>query len=264
MDECAAIPRSGEAGWARNENADCVTVRADGYADEQICLLLAWTDALRALTGTPSSASDYYKGRMRFTASVAGSLARLAKLDGASRIPSVYGVWLEGHAEPVYIGQTMESQRRIRDLPIGESRHLSNTFPPELWRQVVVVRWHDLLKADLSLMESVTAAMRDLRLPEEAQTEAIGLGLEYRLQSDHQPLFNGKRKKRDGGWAQVKQNKSIGAQVAPRLDPLYERVLGLWSLISKQEVTPAGRSFSFGAVAYPSAIWYSLLRRDQT
>lgn len=58
--------------------------------------------------------------------------------------PVLYGVFASG-AGLCYVGQTQEAERRLRDLPVGESHHLANTVPPEVWERVVVIRWPLLL-----------------------------------------------------------------------------------------------------------------------
>jgi hypothetical protein len=145
----------------------------------------------------------------------------------------VYGVWLEGHEQPVYIGQTLEGRRRLWDLPIGESHHLANSFPPEIWSRVVVVYWGQALARRPDLLANITAKLapiidsRDLR-------KSIGLGLEHLLQRRYQPLFNRRRKRRDACWREVawETSASIGAKAAPFLDELLATVVAAWEQLA--------------------------------
>jgi hypothetical protein len=100
----------------------------------------------------------------------------------------VYGVWLNWGL--VYVGQTGEAQRRLRDLPVGESHHLANTFRPEIWSRVIVVEWPRLATA--------RAAIERLSEP------IVGLALEHRLQASVTPLANASRRKPDGDWTAVR------------------------------------------------------------
>ena len=45
----------------------------------------------------------------------------------------------------LYVGQTGDAKRRLRDLPVGERHHLATTVPAETWERVIVVQWPDLL-----------------------------------------------------------------------------------------------------------------------
>jgi hypothetical protein len=56
----------------------------------------------------------------------------------------LYGVYIAGGGL-LYVGQTHDAWRRLRDLPVGESHHLATTVPPETWERVAVVQWPELL-----------------------------------------------------------------------------------------------------------------------
>ncbi len=129
----------------------------------------------------------------------------------------LYGVWLE--CGLIYVGQTGEAQRRLRDLPIGESHHLANTFPPEIWSRVAVVEWTQLTGAD--------TAMEALAEP------LIGLALEHRLQAALLPLANTARRTAGGDWRKVDWNasRSRGAKAAMEIDELYSAVWKAWQVM---------------------------------
>ena len=57
---------------------------------------------------------------------------------------AVYGVYVTG-AGLLYVGQTRDARRRLRDLPVGESHHLATTVPPETWERVLVIQWPALI-----------------------------------------------------------------------------------------------------------------------
>ena len=143
-----------------------------------------WLAAIRKLTATPNDAARYLDGRLRFTTAVANALApKDVRLD-----PLVYGVWLDGHDLPIYIGQTLEGRRRLWDLPIGESHHLANSFPPEIWSRVVAVYWGQMLSKRPALAAAISTTLNPIVEGTDSR-QVIGLGLEYLLQRRYQPLF---------------------------------------------------------------------------
>lgn len=214
-----------------------------------------WLAAIRALTATPEDAAEYLDRRLRFTTEVARALSH----DDRARDSLVYGVWLERHKSPVYIGQTTEGRRRLWDLPIGESHHLANSFPAEIWGRVAVVYWGQLLAARSDLFAEVTAALKPVVGDDPMQVnQSIGLGLEFLLQHNTQPLFNRRKKRRDGTWRTVEwhNSESVGARTSPHLASLFNEVFGVWQQLAA--VVPAGAdiaiTFSTGRVVFPGRI----------
>ncbi|WP_143049599.1 hypothetical protein [Asanoa ishikariensis] len=128
--------------------------------------------------------------------------------------PLIYGVWLRWGL--LYVGQTREGERRLRDLPVGESHHLANTFPPEIWHKVVVIAWPRLAEAE--------------RLAGVLQPDLVGLALEHRLQNELRPLANSERRKSDGSWREVdwRASSSRGARTAHAVDDLFHAVRQVW------------------------------------
>jgi hypothetical protein len=212
-----------------------------------------WLAAIRALTATTDEARRYLDRRLQFTTEVARALSH----DDAALDSLAYGVTLEGHASPVYIGQTTEGRRRLWDLPIGESHHLANSFPPETWERVVVVYWGQLLERTPELASSLAAAIRPkLEAETGDERQAIGLGLEYRLQCEFRPLFNRRKKKRDGSWRDVdwQNSASLGARVGPLLGELYSSVIEVWrQLTTLSPEGPVG-NVPGGRVVFPIRI----------
>lgn len=196
-----------------------------------------WLDAIRAMTAAPKDAANYLDRRLRFTTEVATALSH----DDPARDSLVYGVWLERHESPVYIGQTTEGRRRLWDLPIGESHHLANSFPPEIWDRVAVVYWGQLLDARPELFSAVAAALKSLVGDDPTQVkQAVGLGLEFLLQQKTRPLFNSRKKRRDGSWRAVEWEnaESLGARTAPHLASLFTEVFAVWQQLAA--IVPGG------------------------
>ena len=214
-----------------------------------------WLAAIRAMTATREEAATYLDRRLRFTTDVARALS----LDVPGLDSLVYGVWLEGHESPVYIGQTTAGRRRLWDLPIGESHHLANSFPPEIWDRVAVVYWGQLLNARPELFAEIAAALKPLAGDDSAQlNHSVGLGLEFLLQHEVQPLFNSRRKLRDATWRTVEwqNSESLGARTAPHLTSLFAEVIRVWQQLAAvvPEDADIAVALSGGRVVFPTKI----------
>ena len=131
-----------------------------------------WRQALQELTRDGQSAAEWRFSRYTFAHRLGSALSRDPETGGTLTGPVIYGIWLDWGL--IYIGQTTEAERRLKDLAVGESHHLANTFPPEIWHRVVVLPWPRLR----------SAADAIARLPR----DAVGLGLEHGLQSLFSPL----------------------------------------------------------------------------
>lgn len=173
----------------------------------------AWRQALGELTGSEESARAWRHHRYKFAYELGHALV------GDRRSPRVsghvvYGVWLRWGL--LYVGQTTEAERRLRDLAIGESHHLANTFPPELWDQVLVISWPDLPEAQ--------------SVPAELEPHTVGLALEHRLHAWLQPLANDTRRTDGGGWRKVNwaTSRSRGAKASHQVGELFQAVQGIW------------------------------------
>ena len=217
--------------------------------------LRAWIGALHALTRTPDDAAQFRETRTQFAVAVAREALQVA---GTAKAPAVYGVWLDGHGEPVYVGQTLDAGRRLWDLPIGESHHLANTYPPEIWSRIVVVRWLDILRSDPRRQAALLAELQGMSLGETQQLRAIGLMLEHRLQLQLRPRFNAtKRKSRAGGWREVDRavSRSLGAVQVDGIDWLSDRVAEVWQFLSAHDPPQqTSAAHPLGAVVLPSRI----------
>lgn len=158
--------------------------------------------------------------------------------------PVLYGVWLRWGL--LYVGQTRDAERRLRDLPIGESHHLATTFPPEIWERVVVIAWPQLPEAPA--------------LAAEFTAEAVGLALEHSLQLRLSPIANTEQRKPDGSWRERSwaSSKSRGARLSSHIEGLTQAVQAEWDGAARmqpgdQEPSPACRVVFPEALLVPTA-----------
>ncbi|QJT07043.1 hypothetical protein G9272_25285 [Streptomyces asoensis] len=180
----------------------------------------AWQESLRGLTADASTLALWQERRYRFAHRVRRALLGASFAGSASVVgPVIYGIYTV--AGLCYIGQTHEAERRLGDLPVGESHHVGNTLPPELWDRVVVLRWPALLP---------TIPTKERATIEEIGYEVCGLALEYALQVKTGPLLNIRRRDRNGEWRarDLGKSRSRGAVHAARLPGLCQIVLATW------------------------------------
>jgi len=208
--------------------------------------LTAWIASLHDLTSSLASTVEYRNLRASFASAVGHQIMKAANINQGRENYCIYGIWLDGHDDPIYIGQTMQAERRLWDLAIGESHHLANSFPPEIWQKIVVIRWCDVLNDDILLQDLISS---------DISREGIGLGLEYFLQCKYKPMVNCNRRKRDGKWYEIDitKSKSRGSMMIPNIATICAKILDIWLELSK---TDAGNRVSvshlFGGVVFPS------------
>ena len=180
-----------------------------------------WLDALKALTDTREAARLWRERRFEFSYRLGEELAGPRGGQPAFQGSVVYGIWLSWGL--LYIGQTNEAGRRLRDLPIGESHHLANTFPPEIWDRIVIVNWPSIPQAQ-HVLQSL-----DHKL--------VGLALEHRLQRRLKPLVNAYRRTSAGSWRSIdwSTSSSRGARAASEIGALADQVDALWDAASTHE-----------------------------
>lgn len=111
-----------------------------------------WRQSLLELTGNETAASDWRRNRYAFAHRLGAALAGGEGTNPGTSGSVLYGIWLNWGL--IYVGQTGEAQRRLRDLAVGESHHLANTFPPEIWSRVVVIEWPRLQAASAVIERS--------------------------------------------------------------------------------------------------------------
>ena len=187
-----------------------------------------WHQAFHRLTADQEAARAWRRTRYTFAYRLSQALVGAADPVGAIEGPAVYGVWLNWGL--LYVGHTREAQRRLWDLAIGESHHLANTFPPEIWKRVVVIPWPALPAAS--------------SVPADVTVGEAGLAREYRLQRWLGPLVNAEVRTRDGKWRprSLENSRSRGAQTADRVDELFEAVKAVW--VEAARVEPPLDQFS--------------------
>jgi len=175
-----------------------------------------WLGGLTALTGSADAARQWRGRRYAFAYRLGEKLVGESSTHPPITGSAVYGIWLKWGL--LYVGQTNEASRRLRDLPIGESHHLANTFPPEIWDRVLVIDWPSLAEAEAALAHLDHAT--------------IGLALEHRLQVRVQPLANATRRTKGGGWRPIDRgkSKSRGARAAEAIGDLADAVDRLWDI----------------------------------
>jgi hypothetical protein len=150
----------------------------------------------------------------------------------------------------LYVGQTGDARRRLRDLPVGESHHLATTVPPEIWERVVVVQWPSLLNR---------ISRDEAQVAERLQPSTCGLAMEYLLQVCYRPLLNSRRRSNDGVWTarNIESSRSKGAIARSELPELFGEVRGQWEALtgtSAHEGTDAVVYAEAGRVVFPGLL----------
>lgn len=216
----------------------------------------SWQIALRALTNSTANARNWIDARYCFTSQVARQLVGpIAERESPAVI---YAVWLEGdHEQPVYVGQSMEPARRLWDLPIGESHHLANSFPPEIWRVVAVEDWATSLRGQPELEARVFEQLAERGIDALAIRQTIALGVEFRLQQTLHPLINLRKKLRDGAWRNVdfERSRSAGAVVSrlPSLIEFSNQIAG--SLTRRSMAETESQASESGWAVFPAKLF---------
>ncbi|MGA5470021.1 hypothetical protein ACPCUK_14640 [Streptomyces arboris] len=210
-----------------------------------------WRTSLTTLLADPARLARWQERRFQFAHRVGSLLTDGHGVGPAVTGPALYGVFAAG-AGLCYVGQTQEAERRLRDLPVGESHHLANTVPPELWERVVVIRWPLLLPE---------APVNERSLVDEMGPTICGLALEHALQVATAPPLNSRRRRTSGDWQprNLAQSRSRGAIHAQSLPGLTKLALAAWVSLSKMEIpeysavvdTGIGRAVSPTALHQP-------------
>ncbi len=209
-----------------------------------------WRTALGSVTCGAAELSEWQKRRFHF-AFHTGALLTAGTLEGGPPVvgPVVYGVHIPGVGLS-YIGQTQKAERRLRDLPVGESHHLANTIPPELWERVVVVCWPSLLD---QLEDQERATIDNMG------RVVCGLALEHLLQVDTEPPLNLRRRTNNGLWKQrrLTASKSRGALQSAAIPRLHALVRDEWNKLSSVPAPCDGSArvtTEFGRTVFPSVL----------
>ncbi|MFD6530371.1 hypothetical protein [Streptomyces sp. NPDC060184] len=207
----------------------------------------AWRSALATLLGDAPLLASWQERRYRFAHRVGALLTEPAGEGPATTGPVLYGVFSSG-AGLCYVGQTQDAGRRLRDLPVGESHHLANTLPPELWERVVVIRWPLLLPAAPA---GERTAVREMGM------KNCGLALEHMLQIETSPPLNSRRRRSAGDWQprNLARSRSRGALGSSSLPGLGQLVSAAWKSLA-ETMLPEDKAVvdtGVGRVVFPSA-----------
>lgn len=208
-----------------------------------------WCASLRELINDASGLAERQERRYRFAHMIGELLTSPNETCPEMTGPVLYGVSLPGTGL-CYVGQTQEAERRLRDLPVGESHHLANTVPPELWERVIVVRWPDLLEQ---------APSADQQAAADLGPSVCGLALEHLLQRTTLPPLNGRQRRRNGEWRPRDhvRSRSRGAVHAPMLPGLWELTWQTWQHLGAVRAgagDPPAITTRVGRVVFPSRV----------
>jgi len=161
----------------------------------------------------------------------------------------VYGVYVEGGGL-LYVGQTGDAKRRLRDLPVGESHHLAMTVPPETWERVLIVQWPDLL-AHVPDAEAKAAERLGLA--------TCGLAIEHLLQMTYRPVMMARRRSSTGAWNErrIELSRSRGAVNSSQFTGLFDAVRAVWDDLAVAPCPADGKPVAYvdaGRVVFPRAL----------
>jgi hypothetical protein len=215
-------------------------------ADEAFRL---WLGAMLAALATPDDVMAWQDRRYRFAYQVGKHLTSAAGARVAAVADHVvYGVYVTGGGL-IYVGQSADARRRLRDLPVGESHHLATTVPPETWDRVVVVQWPDLLPG-IPASEAQSAA--------QFGHKTCGLAIEHLLQITYRPVMTTRRRSTAGGWTprRIDTSNSRGALASTDLPVLFRAVQEVWDNLA--HATPShGQAAVYmpaGRVVFPASL----------
>jgi hypothetical protein len=207
-----------------------------------------WRAAMLGALATPERVLAWQDRRYRFAHQVGQLLTSPARPDAAPVTGHVvYGVYVAG-AGLLYIGQTGDAKRRLRDLPVGESHHLATTVPPETWERVIVVQWPSLLPG---------VRDREGLAAEQLGHQMCGLALEHLLQVTYRPVMSARRRSGTGEWAtrRIEVSRSRGAVNSDRFPGLFEAVRAVWDKLAGAAGPEAGDPAIYadaGRVIFPA------------
>lgn len=198
-----------------------------------------WRNALAEALSSPSGVMAWQDRRYNFAYKVGQLLVGTPPGRGPVTDHVIYGIYVEGGGL-VYIGQTADAKRRLRDLPVGESHHLATTVPPEIWERIIVVQWP-------SLLNQISSEER--RAVEELQMSTCGLAMEYLLQVAYRPVMTARRRSTKGGWSarNIDSSHSQGAAASLRLPELFSQVQTHWHELANASWNGLGGPVTYSA-----------------
>jgi hypothetical protein len=209
-----------------------------------------WRNALLDALDSPDKVMSWQDRRYQFAFQVGQLLVSASTPDTAPVTGHVvYGVYVNGGGL-LYVGQTGNARRRLRDLPVGESHHLATTVPPETWERVIVIQWPNLL-AQLPAQEAQAAT--------ELGLTNCGLAMEYLLQITYRPVLTARRRSTGGGWSarRIDASRSRGATSSAQLPQLFNTVRAQWDALTKALPGEDGQPIvhsDAGRVVFPGSL----------
>jgi len=209
-----------------------------------------WRNALLDALASPGNVMAWQDRRYQFAYQV-GQLLVGSGGPGIDQVSdhAVYGVYVAGGGL-LYVGQTSDARRRLRDLPVGESHHLATTVPPETWERVLVVQWPALL-ARIPAQEAQRAG--------QLGHAACGLGIEHLLQITYRPVMTARRRSTAGGWSarHIETSRSRGAAASTQLPELFRAVQAQWDLLARAPAPDRGQAAIYsdaGRAVFPASL----------
>jgi hypothetical protein len=209
-----------------------------------------WHAAMLDSLASPARVLAWQDSRYRFAYQL-GQLLTGPESLGAAPVTGqvVYGIYVNG-AGLLYIGQTGDAKRRLRDLPVGESHHLATTVPPETWARVIVIQWPVLLPS-APAAEVVTA--------EQLGHQICGLAMEHLLQVTYRPVMTTRRRTAAGEWTtrHIDQSRSRGATNSGQFPGLFKAVRSVWDDLARTPCPEGGHPvihMDAGRVTFPALL----------
>ena len=208
-----------------------------------------WQGALKAATSSLDDLLRWQERRFAFAYRLGDSLCSTTGF-GLPPVTgyALYGVYI-ADAGLIYVGQTSQAERRLRDLPVGESHHIAATVPAEIWERVVVVQWPKLL---------AVAPLGERKSAERLGLAACGLAMEYRLQVARSPALTSRRRAAGGTWRprRPEASRSKGAVSSSAFPELFHAVESAWMSLEREPMPGDGRAVcgnESGRVVFPRA-----------
>lgn len=209
-----------------------------------------WRAAMLDALASPDRILAWQDRRYLFAHQV-GQLLTAAPPSGGAAVDGhvVYGVYV-GDGVLLYVGQTRDAKRRLRDLPVGESHHLAMTVPPETWERVIVVQWPRLLA---HIPES------EARAAERLGHDVCGLAIEHLLQVTYRPVMAARRRSSAGNWSErrIELSRSRGAISSSQFTGLFGAVRAVWDRLAGIPCPADGQSVIHaqgGRAVFPRAL----------
>jgi hypothetical protein len=209
-----------------------------------------WRNALLDALASPGDVMAWQDRRYQFAYQV-GQLLVGSPGPGIPQVSdhAVYGVYVTGGGL-LYVGQTSDARRRLRDLPVGESHHLATTVPPETWERVIVVQWPALL---------TRIPPQQARQAQQLGPADCGLGIEYLLQITYRPVMTARRRSTAGGWSarHIETSRSRGAAASTKIPALFQAVQAQWDLLARTPAPEHGQAATYtdaGRTVFPSSL----------